>query len=222
MFVLRLIVFPPRSIWLTKTVVKAEMQNSDPCTDFSGISCLESSLVKKLHCKGNVKECNIPMGFRVLTWLVLTATDLASLSAVSRWVYIWYTLGFVCHEQDCSSGSLTWFLWLWMLNSVNYIYLPCVLNSVLDSSENMVYFEPASEFYSDCWQPSGSWCVWRETLPAGLYGRNLYGIIVSGWTRMPKICYNWGFIPGKQIISKSMRLHINAISIKWSCRMRKY
>lgn len=88
MFLLRLIVFPPRSIWLTKTKLKP------PCRAVALVlisqvsSCLESSLVEKLHCKGNVKVCNVPMGFRVLTGLVLTATNLASVSAVSRWVYI--------------------------------------------------------------------------------------------------------------------------------------
>lgn len=72
-------------------------------------------------------------GIRVLIRLVLTATNVTSLSMVSKWVYICYVLDYMC-----CTDSLTWFLRLWILNSVNLSYLLHALNSLLHSSELVI------------------------------------------------------------------------------------
>lgn len=117
MVLLRLIVSLSTVIWLTSvpiamTLVRAVTQKWPFMLMSQVCPSLESSLVEKLDCKGNVKLCDVPMGIKVLIWLGLTATNLTSLSTVSKCVYIWYMFGYMCCKEDCSSDSLTWFIWL--------------------------------------------------------------------------------------------------------------
>ena len=144
MVLLGLIVSLPRLIWLTSvpiamTLVRAVARKWPFMLAFQVCPGLESSLVEKLDWKGNVKLCRVPAGVRVLIWLVLTATNSTSLSTVSKWVYIWYVLGYMCCKEDCSSDSLTWFLWLGTnVKFCELRLLPRVLNSVLQSSELVI------------------------------------------------------------------------------------
>lgn len=71
-FLLRLIVSLPRSIWLSKSVIKAAMQSSGIVLISRVSSCGESSLVERLHWKGNAKVCNILWAFEyLLDWFRL-------------------------------------------------------------------------------------------------------------------------------------------------------
>lgn len=74
-----------------------------------------------------------------------------------------------------------------MLNSADYTFLLCVLNSVLNSSENMVSFETASEFYSDYWKPSGGRCVCEgKHCQQDLVEEACIGLLCLGGLECPK------------------------------------
>lgn len=71
-FLLKLIVSLPRSIWLSKSVIKAAMQSSGIVLISRVSSCRESSLVERLHWKGNAKVCNILWALEyLLDWFQL-------------------------------------------------------------------------------------------------------------------------------------------------------
>lgn len=114
MVVLRLIVSFLRvirvtSVFIAVALVRAVAQKWPFLLTSQACPKLESSSMERLVWEGNFKLRNVPVGIQVLISLLLSATNLTSLSTVR--VYIRFMLDYMCSKEDCSSDALPWYLW---------------------------------------------------------------------------------------------------------------